>query len=403
MGLDAVTLGMAKADARRRYRTRPQTLVVVGDSIGEQGGEITGNLDTRSFSAWTWANVLLNQSLSVLGNYAVGGETTTQARARLADALADSPGYVFLPVGTNNMGVTDGLATAQTDIAVMLDACDAAGATVVLPTLPPRLTPNWTGTTKTDTLALNEWIRQQGRTRAGLIVIDCFAALADGTTGNFRTSILGFNPTTDGIHLSATGGYLCGKLLADALRPHLGTVLTPFSPPDPGANLLANPRPAGNGAAAPTAYTAAGTGSGTAVWSDVTSADGLTVYKRVVLTSGTLVLTSNATVDGFRLSVGDVVNGIVEFDVSAMDQAAALDAQGIMLAVRLWNGSTYTETRYAFNYFRGPNAARTGALRVPDITVTTGTTIVTWMLELRGAMTFDFDKAGVYPRDTYPV
>lgn len=396
--MDVVTLGMAKADSRRRYAPRPQTMVVLGDSLTEQGGEIPANPDTRSFAAWTWANVLLGQAFTVLANLGIGGETTTQIRARVGDAVALNPGWVVLTAGTNNMGVANGVATAKTDITAMLDAFDAAGIRVVLPTMPPRLAGNYTGTTKVDTFALNEWIRAQGRTRPGLIVPDYFAGLASGVDGNFAATIYGFNPTVDGIHLSATGGYQCGRILADTLRPHV-TPAVPFSLPNPGANLLVNPRPAGNGAVAPASWSV-----GTATWSDVPRTDGLGSWKQAVVGTGTFMMNTNATVDGSRLAVGDVVNAVIEFDVSNMDQAAANDAQGIAVSLRAWNGTAYvTPYLYAFNYFRGPNAPRSGVIRVPNFTVPAGTTIVSLFVELRGSMTFKFDRAGIYNRKTYPV
>lgn len=396
--MDVVTLGMAKGDARRRYAPRPQTAVVLGDSLTEQGGEIPANPDTRSFSAWPWANVLLGQAFTVLANMGIGGETTTQIRARAKDVVALKPGWVILTAGTNNMGVVDGVATAKTDIAAMLDTFEAAGIRVVLPTLPPRLLANYTGTTKADTFALNEWIRAQGRTRPGLIVPDYFAGLAAGADGNFAASLYGFNPTVDGIHLSATGGYQAGLILANALRPYV-TPAVPFSLPNPGANLIANPRPAGNGAVAPTSWSV-----GTATWSDVPRADGLGSWKQAVLGTGTFNMNTNASVDGTRLAVGDVVNAVIEFDVSGMDQAAANDAQGIAVSLRAWNGTAYTTPYlYAFNYFRGPNVPRSGVIRVPNFTVPAGTTIVSLFVELRGSMTFKFDRAGIYNRKTYAV
>lgn len=406
--MDAATLAQAQTNARRRYRRRPQTLVPFGDSITEQGGEITGNLDTRSFAGWTWANMLLGQAFAVLANLGVGGNTTSQILARINSVLALNPGWVVLTAGTNNMGVAGGVAQAKADITAMLDIFEAAGIRVVLTTIPPRTSGSYTGTTRVDTLALNEWIRRQGRERPGLIVADYFAALADGASGNYLATLFGFNPTVDGIHLSATGGYACGKVLATALRPYVTTVV-PYSLTTHGANLLtaANARPAGSGASVPTGYSASGSASGTAVYSDVARTDGVNgSWKQVVVPTGgskTLVLTTNATVDGSRQAVGDVVNGIMEFDVSAVETGLAVDEQGICLGVRAFNGSTFTDTRYAFNYFRGPNEARAGVLRTPDLAIPSGTTITTLYLELRGGMTFKFDRAGIYARKTYPV
>jgi hypothetical protein len=55
---------------------------------------------------------------------------------------------------------------------------------------------------------------------------------------------------------------------------------------------------------------------------------------------GILTINANFTLDTTRLAVGDYVNGIVEFDVDAM-QAAPSNGKQISLAVKAWNGSSY--------------------------------------------------------------
>lgn len=382
---------------------RTQTAVVYGDSLTEQGGEIAGTLDTRAFAAWTWANVELGQALTIAANLGVGGDDTTEILARIGDVIDLDPGWVIITAGTNNAGVAGGVATAQADLTEMFDTFDAAGIRVCILTLPPRTGGSWAGTQKADTLAINEWLRQQSRTRPGLVVADIWPALATAASSNFLSTLYGFNPTSDGVHLSATGAYAAGKVLAAALRPHLASFVVPYSDINPGANLAPNPRPGqgAGGAATPTSWTLSGSGT---TFSDVARTDGLGTWKQVVCATGgaTVSLSTNAGI-GALLAVGDTVNGILEFEVESMDQAAAGNAQGISLSLRAWNGSSYTDFKYAFNAFSGPNVARSGVLRVPDFTVPSGTTIVSLFIELRGTMTFRFDRAGIYKRGVYSV
>lgn len=396
--MDVVTLGMAKADAAK-YLARPRTMVVLGDSLTEQGGTFPGatgtNLDLRPFAPWVWGNNLLSQGFTILGNLGIGGQTTTQIRARIGDALALKPGWVHLLAGTNNMGVVNGVADAKTDIAAMLDTFAQRGIRVILGTMPPRITANYTGTIKADTFALNEWIIQEARARPNVILADYFSALSD-TSGNYRALIDGFNPTVDGIHLSATGAYTAGRVFAAALSPFAPKAV-PYSPPTPGANLLSNPRPAGNGATAPTSWTLGGSSSGAVTWSDTTRADGLGTWKTVVLpANGVLTINSNFTLDGSRLSVGDTVSAYVEYMATGLQQNSAIDTQGIAVAIKAWNGSSFFDTRWSFNYFRGPNSDHSGAYRVPDYVVPATTTIVALFIEFRGGGTFSFDRAGMY-------
>lgn len=242
--------------ATDRFTPHARTMVLLGDSLTEQGGTLPGAsgvpLDLRAFAPWAWGNNLLSQGFDILANLGIGGQTTGQIRARIGVVLDLKPGWVHLLCGTNNMGLATGLADAKADIAAMLDTFRNAGIRVVLGTIPPRITSEYAGTVRADTYALNEWVIGQARYRPGVILVDYFSALSN-IDGNFRALIDGFNPTTDGKHLSATGAFAVDRVFAAALAP-LVPKSVPYSPPNPGANLLLNPRPGGNGtaSAAPT-------------------------------------------------------------------------------------------------------------------------------------------------------
>lgn len=109
-------------------------------------------------------------------------------------------------------------------------------------------------------------------------------------------------------------------------------------------------------------------------------------------------LNTNMTVDGSRLSLGDTLSAFFEYALTSVQQNGAIDNQGIAVALKAWNGSAFFETRWCNNYFRGPNAERSGAYRVPDFVVPATTTIVSLAIELRGGQTFGFDRAGVYTK-----
>lgn len=383
---------------------RAQTLVVFGDSLTEQGGMLPGYpesaasaRDIRAFSPWTWGNMLLNQAFTVLDNLGVGGQTTTQILARIDDVLAYAPGWVHLIAGTNDMGA--GTSTAKANIDSMLDQLDAAGIRVILGTIPPRTGDKYTGTIKADTLELNRWIIEQGRSRAGVVVVDYFTALAD-VSNNYRASVCGYNSTSDGIHLSATGAYVCGKALAAAVGRYLVQTV-PFSAV---ANRLPYPRPGmiGGGAAVPTGWSAIGPSAGSVVWSDVERADGGGVWKQIVIPSdGIFSMTSNADVSGV-LAVGDLVFAVAEFDVSSV-QAAPANSHQVALLTKAWNGSSYSQTRAAFNTQGQPIDARSGVLRTPAWPIPAATTVVTVELSFRGGMTVKLDKIGLYKASSFAI
>ncbi|GHG43833.1 hypothetical protein GCM10012320_08170 [Sinomonas cellulolyticus] len=401
--MDIVTLGMARAEAMKRHAHHPpQTMVVIGDSLTEQGGMIAAAPQLKPVSAWTWANVLLGQRFEILKNSGIGGQTTTQIRSRLqTDALDLKPGWVHLLCGTNNMGTAGGVATAKADITAMLDSLNAAGVMTILGTIPPRITPSYTGTMKADTMELNRWIVQTARTRPNVILADYFTALAEAG-GNYADPLYGGNSTSDGVHLSARGGYACGRALADAILAH-GTSAPAqrFHPSVSanGINLLPYPHLNGTSAtAAPQGTTVSGSAAASATWNTAPAKDQPMPWKVLTVANGAgnMSLQQNANVGANGLAVGDTVRAYLEFDMSGLDQAAAAGAQAFYLSVRQWNGSSYTNTDSAMSDYNSPNADRAGVIRTHDVTIVAGTTVVVWELFIWGGGTYKIRRAGLY-------
>ena len=395
---------MGLLDAPVRLQTKPaQTMVVIGDSLTEQGGMISSAPQYKPNSAWPWMNVLLGQRFEILKNAGIGGQTTSQIRSRLqADVLALRPGWCHLLAGTNNMGTAGGVATAKTDIAAMLDALDSAGIRTIIGTIPPRITSTYTGTIKADTMELNRWILQQGRTRRNLIVVDYFQALTE-QSGNYANPVYGWNLTSDGVHLSGPGGYVCGRALADAILAAGGSSPSyRFYPPvgANGINLL--PYPYLNGSSptsAPLGTTIAGGGAASSTWASQASKDLPAIPWRVLTVpngAGNVTVQQNASVGANGLAVGDKVRAYLEFDISGLDQAAAGGQQAFYISVKQWNGSSYTQTDSAMSDYSAPNADRSGVLRTHDVTVAAGTTTVTFELFIWGGGTYKIRRAGLY-------
>lgn len=374
-----------------------QTVVVFGDSLTEQGGTITANPDIRVFSPWTWANMLLGQAFSVLGNLGVGGQTTAQIKARIGDVLTLNPAWVFLLCGTNNMGVVNGVADAEADITSMIGTFRRAGIRVVIGTIPPRTGGSYSGTQKADTHTLNAWIRQLARVTPDVIVVDYFSALADNS-GNYRATAAGANPTSDGVHLSATGGFVSGSALADALRPLVPASPPLYGDPTPGPNLLVTPRPGSYGTGAPP-YTLGGASSGSVTWSEPTRTNGGHPWKQVVIpAAGSLTMNANINI-GASLAVGDSVAGAFQFEA---DNVAA-EVNGIAGHLKSWNGSAWTLLRTAFNDFNQPQLARSGVIRIPPVAVPSGAVTVALYIEARGGMNLRFDRLGIYKTTVFPI
>lgn len=398
-------MGLLDAPTRPTL-ARQATMVVLGDSLIEQGGMITANVHIAPNSPWPWANILLNHRFKIVANAGVGGQTTSQILARLqSDCISLKPGWVHLLAGTNNMGAVGGLAQAKADITTMLDRLGTAGIRVAIGTIPPRITGNYTGTIKADTFALNAWIIDQARTRPGVVCVDYFSALADGS-GNYSSTLYGWNPTTDGTHLSATGGYACGRALAAALGTHTSGQHY-WALNNPGPNLLSDPRFLNGGSgSAPSSWPLGGNATGTVTWSKTARTDGVPgSWQTVAVPTGSTTLTfqNNATVDGTRLAAGDQVVGLVEFELSNLDQAATTGFQGFMAHLKGYTGSAFTGTVSTMSNYNAPNAARKGTLRTPVYTVpASGISIVALFIEIAGGGTYSVDRCGLYRVADFP-
>ena len=404
--LDIPGVPAAQFDAKvveRAPSKAAQTMVVLGDSLTEQGGMISAAPALKPNSAWPWMNVLLGQRFDILKNAGIGGQTTTQIRARLqTDVLDLKPGWCHLLAGTNNMGASGGVATAKADITAMLDALDKAGIRTILGTMPPRTGGSYTGTQKADTMELNRWIVKTARERRNVVLVDYFQGLTD-PTGNYAPSAFGGNTTSDGVHLSAIGGYICGRILADAiLSTGEASPAYRFHPSVAanGINLLPYPYLNGTSAtAAPQGTTVSGAGAASSTWSSASSTDMPAIPWRVLTVpngSGAIQIQQNANVGANGLAIGDTVRAYLEFDISNLDQAAAAGQQAFYLSVKQWNGSSYTQTDSAMSDYNSPNDARKGIFRTHDVTVAAGTTIVTWELFIIGGGTYKIRRAGLY-------
>lgn len=380
-----------------------QTIVFLGDSLTEQGGMVAASPQIKPNSAWTWAMAMLGQRFKVLKNAGIGGQTTTQILARFdADVTALNPGWVHILCGTNDVGVD--VALAKTNITAMLNKADLAGIRVILGTIPPRLPGSYTGTSKADTIELNRWIVATARTRPNVILVNYFAALAD-VAGQFRSLTAGRNPTSDGVHLSGTGGFACGLALANALEK-VTTPATPYIPyQGAGSNMLPNPDMGiGTASAVPNSWNVAGTGAAGAVYSIVERENfPATPWKQVVIANGTTVtMSSNSYAVGTNgLAVGDSVIAYLDYDISSLDQAATAGQQGFFLRIKMWNGSTYTNTMASMEDYNIPITGMKGTFYINDYVIPAGTTLITMEITLLGGGTYKLGRAGLYKAGTF--
>lgn len=175
-----------------------------GDSITEGAG--------ASAAGKRW----VSQVLKFLGarvsqhsvNAGVGGEKSADVLARVDDILADSPGLLFVMVGTNDAGWAVPLATYQQNITDIAAAADAAGVAVAFGLVPPR------GDAAELVATYNLWLPSWCH-RRGILCVDTFSPLADGG------ALAALCDNGDGVHPNDAGHLAIATAIAEALESRL--------------------------------------------------------------------------------------------------------------------------------------------------------------------------------------
>lgn len=386
-------LEVAALDATIGQVRALNTIAYLGDSLTEQGGlRPTMPDQTRGNAFWPWAQSLTGYRLKMLTNAGVGGDTTAQMLARLqADVIALGPGWCHVLGGTNDIGLAVPTATTTANLTAILDALDAANVRPILGTVPPRAA--YTGTMRADTAALNAWIKEQGRTRRNLTVVDYHAALTDPATGQI---VAGY-AVPDGIHLTSRGGYAGGRLLADAIKVLVPAADVLLSDPADPANLLgtAGRFPGGVGAVPDGGWFAQG---GTPTYSKTPRTDGIAGSWQTLTNGAGIGVVLNYNRDlGAGLAVGDTVQATVEYDLSALETAAT--QQTFMVFLQAYDGASFIRKSHALYRDSGlpnhPSDSRRGVLTTPPLTVPEGAILVQMVISCESGGTYHLDRADI--------
>lgn len=343
---DAINTAVIPTDKKAILaNTRPSTVIALGTSITNQGSfNTSGGANqfqngTDDVGYLSHAIVRLNHSLRVLRNAGVSGNNSAQMLARLqADVLNYAPGWVIVETGApNDIGFGMTLPQSIANHKAIYDAIEATGARVVATTpMPYGLNDASNSTARRQFISgLRRWIIKYAQER-GHVIADFYPALVreDGT-GLWRGTGWsdGTNATqSDGIHPKPPAAALAGKILADAIRPHISDrkgLWLPGGNVDTW-NLLSNGMMFGNNgstkpagvtgdlATAWSAYGAVGTG-GAGTLSKVPRTDSVHgEWQQYTATAGNTdgfnFQQQNTAGLGSTWNVGDVVVAAIEFE-----------------------------------------------------------------------------------------
>lgn len=399
-----------------RNRAVANSIVWFGDSITFNGGRNAATpMAYQANGFWCWAQFLLGHQFSFLANLGVSGQQTDQMVPRVNDVVSLRPGFVHILAGTNDVNKGIDISHTIANLDYMLGVFEGAGIRVILGTIPPQNTTTATGAMQLR--RLNQWIRNQGRARRNIIVVDYNAALTSPSSGGYAGS--GFLLlTNDGTHPNPLGAYIMGTALANAVRAAgIAGVSDLFADEQDVTNALLYAQfQTGGTSSAPTGWNASTpTNSGTVAWSKVTRTDLPTQspvvrqWQRIVLTptsagQATTVTVTNANPRAASWMVGDTIVGSMAVRVTSCDQAPATYTQaGVTLGIRCLNSGGAVIAQ-ADDLYWSPGASaypnhtldnRQGVFRTPPLVIPAGTTNLSLVLTIGGGCTVDMDQAGL--------
>lgn len=223
-----------------------QSIVMMGDSITAQNGTpggTTSNGTTFLHNAmgwWHWANARLGQRFQWLGNYAVGGSTTTQQLAQLPSVLSSDADYVLWLGGANDLAVIP-LESMNTINALAAGYAQirAAGKVLIACTF-YRSSTQTSAEQAAAQAKINAFIRKYCRENPDVILWDVAPLMTVPLTSTARTDYCMLEVGGSYVHPNHAGAQAMGASLAALLAP----ITRPLSPliatNDDPFNLISN-------------------------------------------------------------------------------------------------------------------------------------------------------------------
>ncbi|BBD99734.1 SGNH/GDSL hydrolase family protein [Sphingobium amiense] len=418
---DMIARGMAAAASRAAlsFAAVPQ-IACLGDSnsfINWGSSPSTGTaqispptqgiLQCRGYAFWAQtlcdARVEFPQAL----NFGVSGETSTQILARVDQAAAASADAVVVLAGTNDFGAADlPYAATVANLTAIVAALRVRNKRVLLLTVPPRGHPSshyFSGATDPKLLrlfAVNNWIKRVASQMRGVSVIDPWGEIADPASlyGDFRSGMVN---SGDVAHFISASSYQIGKLLAaefsrlyapidwlpksnsdlfDATSNPVGALNSNAMMLGTGGTLSGTtPTPTGQVA---DGWTLSGADAGLTLAASK-QASGNTTWQRLVLGgtpgagSDRIVTVSQAISQASgRIVAGDVLEGFARVSVGPSSGLYGI-ALMIQQTYNPGSGNVTVQTNCgnsgqgADNFM--PAEAWSGVLRLPPLTIPTGT------------------------------
>ena len=378
---------------------QPWTYACIGDSRTAQGGgsAIGGGIftDLRYFP--NFANALLGHRMRCVGNWGVPGDRTDQFLVRMPLVLAAKPRMVIIWGGVNDIaqGITGLAAYANIKTAARM-ALDA-GCLVVLVT--EAGSSNFTATQIRRTGDLNAKLRALANEWPNTILFDEANVVRAPTTSTITFRAGTMANETPLTHRSQNGGYLAGKEFAKILQTFVPPVnILPYSilerRNDSNYDIQDYPlfnTPTGGTAGSgftgsiPMGFASARLGTGaTAVLSSAANVNGFGNDVSIAAAGGLREggYLNDWGSQGSRVSPGDVLEALVEVDISS-----PVNFQGISVAIDMSVDGVarsyadgYHQASSAATELLGPTENHSLVLCTPQVVVPASYTTMNYLL-----------------------
>ncbi len=190
-------------------------IVSIGDSICaghnsfDPSVSVYAGEDNNNTSWQYWAKIYPSLRNNLIVNKGVGGNTSTQILARIAEATAHTPRLVIVQASSNDEASAISQATRTSNMQSTIDAITSASASAVLINGSHATSASSDNTPTPDLrdYMITSWTTHVPTLTGLSLAIDTMTPLKDGS--NFLAS----GNSSDGIHLNATGAQLLGEYI----------------------------------------------------------------------------------------------------------------------------------------------------------------------------------------------
>lgn len=177
---------------------------------------------------FSWVNALLGQPWDVVGARGVSGENSIQILARLNDVYADTPDFVGMGCGRNDVtqlastyggNVALCYSTTIANVLAIWDGLLARGVKIIYKSISPKQTSSGEGTPEnTLVIRINTALKREAAKRKGVWFIDTFAVLVDTSIFQGYAKAALYVDTT---HWATNGAFLQAQAVVTQLRPFI--------------------------------------------------------------------------------------------------------------------------------------------------------------------------------------